>query len=410
MLAGPAIRYVLARRQAAGKEDVARIHERFGVSECDRPDGLVVWIHAASVGEAESALPLMEGLLAARPDIHILLTTGTVTSARILADRLPARALHQFVPADRPVWVRRFLDHWQPGAAIWIESEFWPNLLLQTAERGIPVALVNARISERSFARWKRVPKTIGQLLGCFDLILARDRQVADFLHELGAERVIRTGDLKQAAGPLPADENALGHLRSMIGTRPVWLAASTHAGEEQVALTAHLELRQKYPDLLTIIAPRHAGRGVEIAEDIVARGLRVARRSKGEVPGSGTDIYLADTMGEMGMIYRLAPVAFVGGSLVAHGGQNPLEPARLSRAILHGPHVANFAGIYAALEAAGGSREVVGNPAMEVDALLQPGAAEKMGQAASRYANDAGAGVLEEIMEALTPLLPERG
>lgn len=410
VLAAPLLYALLWQRTFAGKEDRSRLRERFGHAQTVRRTGSLLWLHAASVGEALSALPLIELLLARRLDLSILVTTGTVSSARILADRLPARATHRFVPLDRPQWVGRFLDLWRPDVAVWIESELWPNLLLETARRGIPMALVNARLSARSYRRWRFAPRSIAKLLGCFQVILARDEHSAGFVRQLGARRVMCAGDLKQAAAALPAEETELARLRTAIGARPVWLTASSHPGEEAIALQVHQQLLVQFPNLLSVIAPRHAVRGDEIARLIASNGLRVARRALAAIPDGATDIYLADTMGEMGLIYRLSPMAFIGGSLAPLGGQNPLEPARLGCAILHGPNVGNFADIYAALDTAGAAQHIVdaASLAQAVSALLSdPSMATMRGRAGQAYAAQGGEAVLEKILNAVEPLLP---
>ncbi len=407
----PLIYLLLWLRVFSGKEDGARLAERFGYAQVARPIGRLAWIHAASVGEALSALPLIGRLLERHLDINILITTGTVTSAMILVERLPQRARHHYVPIDRPIWVSRFLDLWKPDLAIWIESELWPNMVMETAHRKIPMALVNARLSARSFGRWRLAPRSIAKLLGCFNAILARDEQSAGFLRQLGAKSVICTGDLKQAAEPLPADKIGLSLLEAAIGKRPAWLAASTHPSEEAIAMQVHQKLREQFPNLITLIAPRHANRGAEIAKMLTSNGLRVARRASRELPIGNTDIYLADTMGEMGLIYRAAPVAFTGGSLTPHGGQNPLEPARLGRAVIHGPHTANFADIYAAMDSAGAAQPITDTATLSqvvASLLSDANLAARRGKLAQAYADQGGNSVLEEIIKNLEPLLPE--
>lgn len=358
-IARPLIELTLNRRRSLGREDPKRIGERKGRPGKPRPQGALLWIHAASIGEALSVKRLIDRLLDRYPALHILVTTGTVTSAQILSDQLPERACHQFVPVDRPAWVRRFLDHWRPDAAFWVESEIWPNLVFETQSRGIPMVLVNARMSPRSFARWKKMRGPIARLLKGFCLVMAQNEGEADRLRALGADPVTAPGNLKFAAGPLPADREALDALTNALGPRPVWLAASTHPGEEEIAAYAHQRLIGVRPDLLTVIVPRHPARSEDIAAKLRALGLTVARRSQGTLPGAGTDIYIADTLGELGLFYRLAPVAFVGGSLIPHGGQNVLEPARLDCAIIHGPHMENFRVIAEEMSAKGAAVEV---------------------------------------------------
>lgn len=405
---GPAVRILLLLRRARGKEDAARLPERLGRAGLPRPEGPLIWLHGASVGEALSALPLIDRLLAGEETRSVLVTTGTVTSARLMAERLPDRAFHQFAPVDLPGAVERFLDHWRPDLALWLESELWPNMIAAAAKRDIPMVLVNARLSARSYKRWRLLPGFARSLLGAFKLCLAQSPADADRFAELGATRAESVGNLKYASPPLPADDAALKAISAMIGARPVWLAASTHPGEETIVAEAHRKLRGRHPTLLTIIAPRHPERGAALAQELSSGGLDVARRAADEPITAETEIYLADTLGELGLFYRLAPIAFVGGSLVSHGGQNLLEPAQLDCAILHGPAVFNFEAIASAMKDAGASERVfdAGSLAAAVDTLLTDAdlRARRSNAAAAVAAGEAG--VLDRIMTALEPYL----
>jgi 3-deoxy-D-manno-octulosonic-acid transferase len=402
------IRSYVRRRCRRGKEDPGRLSERFGVAGAARPDGPVIWVHAASVGEAQSVLALAERILTERPAIELLLTTGTVTSARLLGSRLPPRARHQFVPIDVPRVVKRFLDHWRPDLAIWIESELWPNLVLEARRRGIPMLLVNGRLSAGSSARWNLLPGLIRPILHAFALVLAQDAVQAARFRALGAECVASVGDLKGAALPLAADPTALAALRRHIGGRPVWLAASTHAGEEEAVATAHVTLARDHPGLLTIIAPRHPARGPAIAAMLRARGLRPARRAAGEPIAVDSDIYLADTLGELGLLFRLVEVVFIGGSLVAKGGHNPFEAARLGCVVLHGPDMTNCAAMARALDEAGAALSVgdaEGLAAAASRLLADPAERAARANAAARVAA-AGGDVLAAVLAQLAPFL----
>lgn len=341
--AGPVVPLILDRRQKAGKEDGGRRGERLGVPSRPRPAGRLVWIHGASVGEALSVQTLIRRLLDHAPDISVLLTTGTVTSARLMEQRLPDRAVHQYLPVDRLAYARTFMDHWRPDLVLWVESEIWPNLLTEIASRRIPAAMVNARMSDRSLARWRRFPGTTRRLLETFDVILPWDAESGRRFALLGGRRIGPVGNLKFSADPLQADPSALDALRRSVAGREVWLAASTHEGEEALCLDAHAILARDIPGLLTIIAPRHPSRGEDVALLAAGRGLKTVRRSGGELPDAGTEVYVADTLGEMGCLFRAVPIALVGGSLIPHGGHNPIEPAQLGCAILHGPHMTNF-------------------------------------------------------------------
>lgn len=417
---GPALPLWLDRRTARGKEFPARLAERRGIAGLPRPTGRLVWLHGASVGETQSVLPLIGALGTARPDLSILVTSGTVTSARLLAARLggpearpdlsgalPATpsVQHQFVPLDRPAWVDRFLAHWQPDLAVFVESELWPNLLAGVARRGVPAALVNARMSARSAARWVLAPGMARALLGGFRLVLAQSVEDADRLARLGAPSPRVPGNLKWAAAPLPADERELARLRAMLADRPVWAMASTHEGDEQVALGADATIRAARPELLTIIVPRHPERGAALAGILPG----ATRRAAGQDPAG--PIWLCDTLGELGLVFRLAPVVAMGKSFnPPGGGQNPLEPARLGAAVLFGPLMQNFASISARLVEAGAALQLADPAALggSVTCLLNdPPALARMGASAARVAAHE-AGVLDRVIDALGPILPQ--
>jgi 3-deoxy-D-manno-octulosonic-acid transferase len=405
-LAAPLAPILLARRLKRGKENGARIAERRGNSARRRPDGALIWLHAASVGELISALPLIERI--AHNQINILVTSGTVTSSELAGQRLPPGVAHQFLPLDAPRFMRRFLDRWQPDLALFVESDLWPNMMIETSRRGVPMILINGRLSENSVRRWRNLPKTIANLLGRFDLCLARTTTDAAHLSELGATRVITTGNLKLDVPPPPADAGKLKSLSDAIAGRPVIAAASTHAGEDAMVIEAHGRLRGNFPGLLTVIAPRHPERGPDIVDIAQSNGLNAALRSRGEMPTSETDIYVADTMGELGLIYRLALAVFMGGSLVRHGGQNPIEPAKLGAAILHGPHVWNFTEIYDALDRARGA-EPVGDVARLTAGLavfLNDAAARRRTTEAARATVEALGGAFDRTLRSLEPYL----
>jgi 3-deoxy-D-manno-octulosonic-acid transferase len=358
---------LLSLRLNNGKEDPERLDERRGVAGLPRPQGPLVWLHGASVGETVSLLPLVERLT--QSGLHALVTSGTVTSARLLARRLPPHALHQFAPLDAPPFFRRFFRHWRPDLGLIAESEIWPNMILEAARAGVPLAMVNARMSERSYRRWKKLPRFARALIGLFDLTLAQSALDAERLTRLGARAARVIGNMKFDAPPPPADLCELAELSGLVAGRKLWIAASTHPGEERVAAEAHLRLAAEYPDLLTMIAPRHPERGPEIAEEIGELGLSCRLRSRGERPDRDCGLYICDTIGELGLFYRLAGVVFVGKSLFSGGGQNPIEPAKLASAILHGPHVENFADVYRPLDAEGGA--LVARDAAELAAAL---------------------------------------
>jgi 3-deoxy-D-manno-octulosonic-acid transferase len=400
--AAPGLRLALHVRQMRGKEERGRLAERRGIDPTPRPPGRLVWLHAASVGETMSILPILAPLAEAAPTI--MLTTGTVTSAKLLAQRLdPAltgRVLHRFVPLDVPRWAARFLDHWKPDVAAFVESELWPNLLGALRTRGIPTMLINARLSDRSLARWRRVPGLARHVLAGFARVQPRSATDAERLRSLGCCHVGEPGDLKFAAPPLPVDEAELRRLRGLLAGRPIWLAASTHPGEEPLVLGVHRVLARRHPGLLTIVAPRHPERGAGIP----AAGYR----SRGEGPPA-EGVWVADTLGELGLLYRLAPVAFIGRSLLPRGGgQNPLEAARLGCAIAVGPHTGNFADHVGMLGAVGGLTVVQDADALcrWVDALLSDPARQRSMAEAARAVVERHGDLARRTATALLELL----
>ena len=409
LLATPVVDVWLAHRRRRGKEDRVRYGERLGKPTLPRPEGRLVWMHAVSVGESLSLLPLVERLRETLPDVGVLITSGTVTSERLLRERIPDGVCHQFAPVDRPGAVRRFARHWRPDLAVWVESELWPNLILETAAHGVPMLLVNARMSERSAARWRRAPHLSRPLLAAFSGVLAQTEADAARFRALGAPNVAVRGNLKNDAPPLSADTQDVAALRQAVGARPCWAAASTHEGEEEAIGEVVSALRQTFPDLLTILAPRHPERGESIAETMERRGLATARRSANGAIAPSTALYLVDTLGELGLVYRLADIAFVGGSLEPHGGHNPLEPARLDCAIVAGPHTENFAEAYAALEGADALSRVsdAGALAGAVRALLD-GETARVTRAAAAHAAASGlGGAVEAVLGLIRDHLP---
>ncbi len=358
--AGPILRYRLGR----GKEDPARWREKLGEPTARRPRGRLAWLHAVGLGEVLALRGLIAEMADRAPDLSFLVTSTARSSALATARNLPPRTIHQFLPLDLPGPRRRFLDHWRPDLSVWAEQDLWPGLVADTTARGIPLALVNARMNADAFRRRARARRLYAPLLRAFDVIAAQDEATARHLQALGAPAPVPvTGSLKPAAPPLADDPAARAEVEAALGPRPVWLAASTHAEDETVALTAHRAIVDAAPEVLLLLVPRQPARGPEIAEATRAAGLVPALRSEGALPDPATQVYIADTIGELGLWYRLAPAALVGGSFGPVNGHNPWEPARLGCAILHGPNTANFAADYAALHAAGAARLVRGAP-----------------------------------------------
>ena len=405
-LAEPLAPILLKRRVARGKEDPARVAERLGHASVPRPDGALVWLHGASVGESLSILPLVERLITERPGLNILITSGTVASAELIAGRAPKVVIHQFAPVDAPSAATRFLEHWRPDLAVFVESEIWPNLITSAKARGVKLALVSARLSEASLTGWSKRRAAARAIFRSFDLVLSQTDQVAEGLRALGAKDHGRL-NLKLAGAPLSADAERLAELRAAAGDRPVLLAASTHPGEDEIVLDA-FQLIAGYG--LLVIVPRHIERGAEIAAAARSRGFDVGRRSEG--PFGMSRVYVADTLGELGLWFSLSRAALVGGSLIpGPGGHNPVEPAQLGCPIVTGPHVDNWREIYAALIGAGAA--VVVNDALELtaafaDVLAQPAAARDRAERA-RGVVSTGEGGLGTAVQLILKLIPCR-
>lgn len=405
-MAAPLTPLLMRRRLEAGKEDPERINERRGIATRERPAGSIAWLHGASVGEFLSIMPLVHKL--EERGMTVLVTTVTKTAAALAAKRLPPTAIHQYMPWDVPGFVDRFLNHWQPDIAIFAESELWPNLILRTTARGIPLIQVNGRLSENSYKGWRRVPRVIGALLSRFDLCLTQTAEDAQRFSALGAPRVETTGNLKFDVPAPGADPVVLSALTTAIGGRPVMLAASTHDGEDEIVIAAHRSIEARVPGLLTIIAPRHPERGGRIAALANSAGFRCLQRSQNTLPGPATRLYIADTIGEMGVFYRVASIAVLGGSFITHGGQNPIEPAKLDVPLLHGPHVFNFAAVYAALDEAGAACVVSNSATLATEAtglLTDRDRAKRQIDAASGLMVDLS-GALDRTISALDPYL----
>lgn len=407
-LGGPVISQYLKNRMKRGKEDAVRFSERLGIAGAGRPDGPLVWLHGASVGESLSLLCLIDRLRQDHPGINLLVTTGTVTSAGLMEKRLPDGAFHQYVPVDRQAWVRRFLDHWKPDLVLWAESDFWPNLISEIGDRDISLVLVNGRISPRSYKGWQRQRGFIAKLLNNYDLCMAQTEKDKRHLVSLGAPNVVTAGNLKYAAAPLPVDEKMLVNMKLVIGDRPCWVAASTHEGEEEILAQTHHAIKKEKPSVLSFIIPRAPARGGEVADIVKKAGLSVALRSANEPITPSTDIYVADTVGELGLFYRLSTIAFIGKSLVDEGGQNPLEAAKIGSAVLYGPFMTNFEEMVERMADKNASIEVMDGDDLARTVLRlmdDEKAREEKIRAAQDFAN-AEAHVVDHVMDLLDPYL----
>lgn len=406
--AAPFLPLLLRRRLASGKEDASRLDERLGRSTRPRPAGRLIWLHGASVGETISILPLVERLVAFGA---VMLTTGTITSARLVENRLPQGAFHQFVPLDSPGAVARFFAHWKPDLGLLCESELWPNLMIEAHRQGIPLGIVNGRMSDRSFRRWSKLGGFIRALLAPLAFCSAQSEGDAERFRALGASAT-SPGNLKFDVPPLPFSAAELAGLRAEIGARPVLVAASTHPGEESQIIEAARILALDQPDLLTILVPRHPQRGEEVASLLQERGFNPLRRSLGARPEKDASFYIADTLGELGLFYRLGTLALIGGSLIEHGGHNPIEAIKCGCPCVSGPHIGNFKDIFADLIAEDGTRLVAPGAALadELRPLLHDQDTRKALHARASQALARHEGALERTIAALAPLLKPGG
>lgn len=405
----PLAEFILKRRLSQGKEDPKRINERRGIASVQRPEGQLIWLHGASVGESLSLLPLIERLRSLYPHTSYLVTTGTVTSAALMAERLPKSAFHQYIPVDQPYYVGRFFDHWQPDIGLMVESELWPVLLGEAQKRSLPLGLINARLSEKSFRNWSKRSMAAHELLSAFGVILAQHNTYKERFAYLAQRTIICPGNLKRASAPLPADQTGLEDLQAQRAGRPIFLAASTHPGEEELIIRAHQTISADINNLLTIIVPRHPERGDDIEAMLIATGHRVARRSREDVITTENTIYLADTLGELGLFYRLCDVAFIGGSLVPTGGHNPIEPAQLETTIITGPHIFNFQDTFQSMQSADAVLTIQDEEALTkaaIELFTHPAKAEHLARRAKSWADEGGEKVLDETIAALAPLL----
>lgn len=405
-LAAPLLFRSVARKLRAADVPSARINERRGYATQTRPEGQLIWFHGASVGETLSVLTLIERLGQKLPQSHFLITSGTATSAELVGKRLPPRSCHQFAPLDSAATLRRFFDHWRPDAGIFVESELWPNTLRMGAARGVAMALLNARLSAKSLEGWEKFPDTSRAVLDCFRLILTQNRETTEGLARIGADRArLRPGaNLKATSAPLPVDQALLTQMQTATQGREIWIAASTHPGEEETILAAQQALLAERENALLWLVPRHPERAGEVAALIQQTGLRFARRSQGALPEPGTQVYLADTLGELGTWYALSGMTFLGGSLLPIGGHNPFEPAQQGTAVLTGPHVANFSETFEPMIKLGAAQQVTDAPSLQQalsNWMRNPGALERAQTDARGFASQQAAR-LNTVIEAL--------
>ena len=352
-------------RKIKKKEDSISYKEKLSRIETAREEGFLIWFHVASVGEAMSILPLIESCIEEKKIDKILLTSITLSSGNVLKKRFSqnVKVFHQFLPLDISVWTNKFLDHWKPNLSIFIDSEIWPNLISQISKKKIPLLLINARITKKSFDRWKLIISFAKKIFEKFDLCIASNKESEDFLKILGAKNIKNYGNLKFSKVKTELNNKLNSDFLNKIENRKIWCGASTHSAEEILCAKSHLKIKEKYKNILTIIIPRHIDRVKKILEELSKLDLKIVVSSNLSQVDTKTDIILVDSYGESLKFYNISKYVFLGKSLAAaltkDSGQNPIEPARLGCKIFHGPYVSNFAEIYKYLNELGISKEV---------------------------------------------------
>ena len=347
-------------RKIRKKEDSISYREKLSKIEISREEGFLIWFHVASVGEAMSILPLIESCIEEKKINKILLTSITLSSGKILKKRFNqnAKVIHQFLPLDISVWTSKFLEHWKPNLSIFIDSEIWPNLISQISEKKIPLLLINARITKKSFKRWKLIISFAKKIFEKFDLCIVSNKESENFLKILGAKNIKNYGNLKFSNIKNDLNKKLDPDFFNKIKNRKIWCAASTHPTEEILCARSHLKIKESYNNILTIIIPRHIDRIEKIRKELSNLNLKIVLYSKLDQIDINTDILLIDTYGEASIFYNISKYVFVGKStiksLIMDSGQNPIEPARLGCKIFHGPNVSNFVEIYEYLKTLG--------------------------------------------------------
>ena len=334
------------------KEHPKRYKEKYGVSSKIKKKGKLIWFHGSSVGEILSILPIIEKLEQKTDIKQILVTSNTLSSSKVIEKFGLKKTIHQFFPIDSTIIIKKFLDYWQPSSALFVESEIWPNTIIEIKNRGIPLLLVNGRITKKSFKRWKAIDTFSRTIFSKFDLCLTQNNQTTIFLKNLGSKKILNIGNLKYAENiNFKNDKINLKTEKFLNLKSKIFIAVSTHKNEEEFCAKLHKNIKLIYPNILTIIIPRHIDRVSSILDDINKYNLKIHLHSSKKIIQDKTDIYLVDTFGETKSFLKKGKIVFLGGSLIKHGGQNPLEAARYGCKIIHGPHIFNFSEVYKFLE-----------------------------------------------------------
>ena len=338
---------IIILRLIKKKEHPIRFKEKFCFFPIKRGNGKLVWFHGSSVGEILSIIPLVEKLEKNKSIKKILITSSTLSSSKVLTKFKLKKTVHQFFPIDANFLTKKFLDYWNPAIAIFVESEIWPNMLINVKKKSIPLVLLNARITKESYKKWKMISLLSKFLFESFDISFPQNHETKKYLNSLGVKKIKFLGNLKFSESKTQKNSALNKNIEKTFKSRKIWCAVSTHNGEEKICAEAHQKLKKKYKKLLTVIIPRHVHRVNNIYKEVNNMGFKVQIHSKKSKIKKDTDIYLVDTYGETKSFFKICNTVFLGGSIVNHGGQNPLEPARLGCKILHGPNIQNFTEVY---------------------------------------------------------------
>jgi len=381
------------------KEDENRYKEKLCIIKKKKPQGKLVWFHAASVGELLSIIPLLEKLEKIKEIKSILLTTNTLSSSKVFEKKIKSKKIiHQFFPFDKDIFTKKFLSHWLPDLVIFVESEIWPNFIFNIKNRKIPLILLNARITTKTYLRWKKIPNFAKSIFSSFDTCLSQNKETEKYLKNFGVKKIKNLGNLKFSSSSSFSSDKLDRKISKIFQYKKIWCAASTHNGEEVFCGKTHIELKKRLKNVILIIIPRHIHRAKEIVKELKEVNLKICLYTNKSKFNRDTDILLVDTFGETQKFFNISKSVFIGGSLINHGGQNPIEPTRMGCSIYHGPHVNNFKEVYSYLASHNVSKKINTANNLKKFLLKDLSAKEKRSKKLKKRINFMGQSILKNI------------
>ena len=381
------------------KEDENRYTEKLCIIEKKRTAGKLVWFHAASVGELMSIIPILEKFEKIKEIKTILITTNTVSSSRIFYKKIKSKKIiHQFFPFDKDIFTKKFLSHWLPDLVIFVESEIWPNFIFNIKSKKIPLILLNARITTKTYLRWKKIPSFAKLVFSSFDMCLPQNKETEKYLKNFDVRKIKNLGNLKFSKSKFISSNKLNKNISKMFHYKKIWCATSTHIGEEVFCGKTHIELKKRLKNVILIIIPRHIHRVNEIVKELNKMNLKIHLHTNKSKFDSDIDIYLVDTFGETQKFFNISKSVFLGGSLINHGGQNPIEPTRMGCSIYHGPHVNNFKEIYSYLASFNISKKINTINNLKRFLLKDLSSKEKRSKKLKKQINSMGQSILKNI------------